>query len=180
MGKVLSASLPRTIQGTRSIYQPFDSKGPRSQHREPKVKGLRTAHGRSPKEICYGRYPGSWAHGLLKVVRPEVLDRVEVGGNSQQEVEEKLPDWWVREQRVGVEEGVIGDVTATKVEEPWNKELMGLFEAILHGDRHFWQLCSTVCFGHMMLVAFASGCFSIFLEIFEMLKRAMDFSPHKM
>lgn len=80
---------------------------------------------------------GTQAHELLKVVRPEVLDRVEVGGNSQQEVEEKLPDRGVREQRVGVEEGVIGDVTATKVEEPWNKELMGLFEAILHGGRHF-------------------------------------------
>lgn len=36
-----------------------------------------------------------------------------------------LPDGGVGEQRVGIEEGVIRDVTASKVEEPWGRELMG-------------------------------------------------------
>lgn len=34
-----------------------------------------------------------------------------------------IPDRGVREQCVGVEEGVIRDVTASKVEEPWEREL---------------------------------------------------------
>lgn len=36
-----------------------------------------------------------------------------------------LPDGGVGEQRVGIEEGIIRDVTATQVEEPWGRELMG-------------------------------------------------------
>ena len=36
-----------------------------------------------------------------------------------------LPDGGVGEQRVGIEEGIIRDVTATQVEEPWGREWMG-------------------------------------------------------
>lgn len=36
-----------------------------------------------------------------------------------------LPDGGVSEQRVGIEEGIIRDVTATQVEEPWGREWMG-------------------------------------------------------
>lgn len=67
MRRVLSASLPRTTQGTRGIYHkepeayisPLIPKVPGSQHREPKVKELKTVSGRSPKEVCCGRYSGS-------------------------------------------------------------------------------------------------------------------------
>lgn len=60
-----------------------------------------------------------------------LLGRLQVGAvrswrksmtTSQRQV---LPDGGVGEQCVGIEEGIIRDVTATQVEEPWGREWMG-------------------------------------------------------
>lgn len=87
--------------------------------------------------VCGNRDQG----GQEKVIRgfPEgpagagtpLLGRLQVGAvrswrksmtTSQGQV---LPDGGVSEQRVGIEEGIIRDVTATQVEEPWGREWMG-------------------------------------------------------
>lgn len=55
----------------------------------------------------------------------------ERGGNwkkSQRASQGKaVPDGGVCKQCVGIEEGVIRDVTASKVEEPWERKLMETF-----------------------------------------------------